>query len=82
MVRDMGDGSGHFLHNKEGLNQGEPLAMIAYGIRVLPLIRDIWGAHPRVTQPWYADGVGEGGKLTNIMEHLRDLQARGPARGY
>ena len=82
VVRDTGDGSVHFLHSKEGVTQGDPLAMIAYGIGVLPLIREIWGAHPRVTQPWYADGTGAGGKFTNIMEHLRDLQARGPARGY
>ena len=51
VVRDMGDGSVHFLHRKEGVTQGEPLAMIA-GIGVLPLIRELWGAHPRVTHPW------------------------------
>ena len=26
--------------------------------------------------------MGAGGEFTNILEHLRDLQARGPARGY
>ena len=82
VVRDIGDGSGHFLHSKEGVTQGDPLAMIAYGIGVLPLIRELWNAHPWVTQPWYADDAGAGGKFTNIMEHLRDLQARVPARGY
>ena len=56
--------------------------MIAYGIRVLPLIRDLRGAQPRVTQPWYAEDSGAGGKFPNIMEHLRDLQARVPAQGY
>ena len=25
---------------------------------------------------------GIGGEFTNILEHLRDLQARGPAQGY
>ena len=52
VVRDTGDGSGHFLHSKERMTQGDPLVMIAYGIGVLPLIREIWGAQPRVTQPW------------------------------
>ena len=56
--------------------------MIAYGVGVIPLIRELRGAHPRVTQPWYADDAGAGGKFPNIMEHLRDLQARRPARGY
>ena len=60
VVWDMGDGSGHFLHSKEGVTQGGPLAMIAYCIGVLPLIRELLGAHPRVTQPWYADDAGGG----------------------
>ena len=64
------------------MNQGYPLAMIAYGIRFLPLIRELRGAHPRVTQPWYDDDAGVGRKFHNIVEHLRDLQAWGPARGY
>ena len=56
--------------------------MIAYVIGVLPLIRELRGAHPRVTHPWYTDDAGAGGNFPNILEHLRDLQARGPARGY
>ena len=56
--------------------------MISYGIGVLPLIRELRGSQPRVTQPWYADDGGAGGKFQQIFEHFRDLQARGPARGY
>ena len=81
MVRNITDGSGHFLHSKEDVTQGDPLAMIAYGIWVLPLIRDLRRAHPRVTQPWYADDAGAGGKFEDVMSHFRDLQLRGPARG-
>ena len=56
--------------------------MIAYVIGVLPLIRELQNAHPRVTQPWYDDESGAGGTLQQILEHFQDLQARGPARGY
>ena len=60
MVRDTADGSGHFLHSKEGMTQGDPHVMIENCIGVLPLIRDLRRAHPRVTQPWYADDAGGG----------------------
>ena len=82
VVRDTGDGSGHFLHSKEGVTQGDPLAMIVYGIGVLPLIRELRNAHPRVTQPWYADDAEAGETFKQILEHFRDLQARGPACRY
>ena len=82
VVRDTGEGSGHFLHIKEGVTQGDPLAMIAYGIGVLPLIRELREAHPRVTQPWYADDAGSGGTFTKVQAHFQDLQVWEPARGY
>ena len=82
VVRDIGDGSGNFLHSKEGLIQGNPLVMIAYGIGVLPLIRELRDAHPRVTHPCYADGAGVGGTFDQVQTPLWDMQARGPAQGY
>ena len=42
VVRVMGDGSGNLLHSKEGVNQGDPLAIIAYGIGFISLIRELW----------------------------------------
>ena len=56
--------------------------MIAYGIGVLLLMRELWVARPRVIQPWYADDAEAEGKFTKILEHLRGLPARGPSRGY
>ena len=73
MVRYIGDGSGHFFHSKEGVTQGDPLSMIAYGIGVLPLIQELRESHPRVTQPCYADYTGAGRKFQQIQEHFRDL---------
>ena len=80
VVRDIGDGSGHFLHSKKGVTQGDPLAMIAYGIGFLPLIWELREAHPCVTQPWYSDDAGAGGAFIDVQAHFQDLQARGPAR--
>ena len=56
--------------------------MIAYVIGVLPLIRELRNSHPLVTQPWYAGDAGAGGTFQQVQENFRDLQARGPARGY
>ena len=56
--------------------------MIAYGIGVLPLIRELREAHPRVTQPWHADDAGAGGTFIDAHANFQYLQARGPARGY
>ena len=56
--------------------------MIACGIGVLPLIRELWNAHPRVTQSCYADDAGAGGTFHQVQEYFQDFQARGPARGY
>ena len=47
--------------------------MIAYGIGVLPLIRELREAHPRVTQPWYADDAGVGGTFAEVQAHFQDL---------
>ena len=55
VVRDTEDGSGYFLYSKEGVTQGGPLSMIAYGIGFLLLIRELRYSHPCVTQPWYSD---------------------------
>ena len=76
VVRYIGYGSGHFLHRKEGVTHGDPLAMIAYGIGVLPLIRELREAHPRITQPWYTDDAGSGGAFKDAQAHFEDLQAQ------
>ena len=56
--------------------------MIAYGIGILCLIRELRESHPCIIQPWYANDAGAGGKFKHILAHLQDLQARGLPRGY
>ena len=76
VVRELEDGSVHFLHSNEGVTQGDPLSMIAYSIGVLPLIRELQDVHPCVTQPWYADEAGAEGTFEKMLAHFWDLQAQ------
>ena len=48
-----------FIHNTEGITQGDPLAMIAYGIWILTLINNTRWEIPDVTQPQYYDDAGD-----------------------
>ena len=52
------NGTASFLISKEGVTQGDHIAMIAYGIIITPLIKNLKWDIPDVTQPWYADDVG------------------------
>ena len=56
--------------------------MIAYGIGVLLLVREIQGAHTCITHTRYTDDAGAGGNFTHILAHIQYLQARGLPRGY
>ena len=43
------------LWSKEGVTQGDPMAMMLYGIAILPLAEMLQKEIPDVLQPWYAD---------------------------
>jgi hypothetical protein len=51
------------IHLKEGVTQGDPLAMFTYGIGVLPLICLLKRNHLGLFQSWYADDAGAGASL-------------------
>ena len=55
LVLQKGNGTASILHSREGATQGDPLAMIAYGIGILPLINNLKREIPDVTHPWYAE---------------------------
>ena len=46
------------MHSREGVIKGGPLAMITYGLGIIPLIKNLKTAHPDITQPWYAEKWG------------------------
>ena len=43
------------MHSREGVTQGDPLAMVTYGIGILPLIKWLKEEFPDVNHLWYAD---------------------------
>ena len=44
-----------FILSREGVAQGDPLAMALYGIMLLPLRSHLRTKFPDVLQPWFAD---------------------------
>jgi hypothetical protein len=76
------NGTGVFLFGREGITQGDPLSMFAYGVGILPLIRVLKEEFPEVEQPWYADDAGAGGKYDAIRRLFIRLQDIGPSFGY
>ena len=70
------------VYSKEGVTQGDPLAMFAYGIGVLPLVRRLQREFPAVKQPWYADDACAVGSFEQIGQLFKRLQQLGPSYGY
>ena len=56
--------------------------MISYGFGILPLIYELQVAHPRVTQPWYANKNGCGGSFSDTQIHLDEILVKSLPRGY
>ena len=81
MLRGNG-GHAVFISGKEGVIQGDPLSMFAYGIGMMPLMRQLKAKFPQVEQPWYADDAGADAKFDEIERFFRRLCEIGPLFGY
>ena len=51
-------GTASLLHSREGIKQGGPLAVVVYGIDLLPLTKLLKAAYPEITQPWNSNDAG------------------------
>ena len=71
LVLQNGNGAVSFLYSSEGVEQGNPLDMIAYVIGILPLINNLKREIPDFTQPWYDDGDRSLGTLTKIESYFK-----------
>jgi hypothetical protein len=63
-----------FAFSKEGVAQGDPLAMVVYGLGILPLILQLKEEFPSVSQQWYAGDAGAGAKFADIRRQFTRLQ--------
>ena len=75
-------GESFTLHSKEGVTQGDPLSMMAYGIGTLPIIQSLHCLKEKCLQLWYADDASLGGKFEAISKMFRKLCQIGPKFGY
>ena len=64
------------------MNQGYPLAMVAYDIGFIPLIKVLKAAYRGVTQSWYTDDSGVLGMFNNIGLYFNSLKIFSLGRGY
>jgi hypothetical protein len=76
--------NGHalFVFSKEGITQGNPLAMAIFGILLLLLIRQLKREIPDISQLWYADDAGARGNFESLCCCFEQLQEIRPSRGY
>ena len=67
------------IQSREGVTQGDPLAMVTYGVGLLPLIHIVITAVSNVHQPWCADDAGAGGHFHRIKPYyFEKFQEYGP----
>ena len=70
------------LMNREGVAQGDPLAMALYGITLLPLIKHLRTEFPDMLRPWYADDGAMYGRGSHIAPYFQELCRAGPMFSY
>ena len=70
------------LNSREGATQGGPLSMVAYGIGIITLTKNLTAVFPDVTQTWYTDNAGALGTITNVKLYFNSLKQFGPRRKY
>ena len=56
------------------MTQVFPLAMVAYGIGILLMIKNLKAGFPDVTQPWYDDDAGALGIFARVGSYFNSLK--------
>lgn len=71
---------GKVLLSREGTTQGDPLAMVMFGLATVPLIQRVRTAN--TVQCWFADDAASGGRLHSLLKWWHLLETIGPQYGY
>ena len=66
------------LFSKEGVTQGDPLAMVVYGLLLILLLIILATLFTTTHQSWYADDDNVDGHLHEIHDYFVKLQELGP----
>ena len=77
-----GNGATSYLYSKEGVTKGKPLAIFAYSIGILLLIKQLNPKFSDVTQPWYADNAVSLGMFAIVKLYFNFLKLFGPEQWY
>ena len=64
----------NILHSRDGLTQGYPLDMDAYGIGIITLIKSFKLIYSDVLQPCYADNAGALGMFGHLEKYFKALK--------
>ncbi len=70
------------IHSKEGITQGDCVAMSLYGVVLMPLASKMREAIPDALQPWYCDDAGAAGEALPNARCVDFLVKFGPVYGY
>ena len=70
---------GESIMSREGVTQGDSLAMAFYAIATIPLIEKL---RQDMLQVWYADDAADAGKLSRMRAWWDKINELGPAFGY
>ena len=82
LVFQNSNGTAIFLHSREGITQGDPLAIIAFSISIIPFIKNLKRYIPNFTELWYANNAGELGTFAIIGTYFNSLTRQRSDRGY
>ena len=84
------DGTDEILYSEDGCTQGDPIAMLLYGVGVKPLfvvvkekVAEVFNDKgEKLFQVLFADDSSAAGKLETVLAWVRALVEEGPKYGY